>query len=69
MNNLMNEIPEMKEWKSQAENCKFLGIKISDLSREELLGVIGWFDNECKKIRKNYEQERNFDKELNDKLS
>lgn len=64
MANLMKEIPEMKKWKSEAEASTFFGFQLDELSRDELLGVIGWWCQESKRMIKSHEQELSFYRDI-----
>lgn len=64
MSDLMQSVPKMKKWKEEAEESTFFGFKIGDLSRDELLGVIGWFNEDCQKMRESHEEESRFYRDL-----
>lgn len=59
MADLFNEVPvEMNRWKTEAEQRSFFGISLSELSRDELLAVVGALheNNEAKqKAREEHE--------------
>ena len=57
---LVDEIPNYREWIEHAEGSSFFGKMLSEMSREEVLGVVGFLAKESERREKQIKQERTF---------
>lgn len=57
---LMTKIPEMAQWKTNAETSTFYGKLIQDMGRDELLGLIGFLYADGEATKKLHAHERDF---------
>ena len=64
--NLVEEIPGYQKWIDAAKDSAFFGKKLQDMSKEELLGVIGWMredgDRQMTQTKKDHELFMNIEK-------
>lgn len=64
--NLVEEIDGYREWIKHAEGSTFYGKQMSDMSKEELLGVIGWMSQDSKKEIEQLKKEHKFLDDIRD---
>ena len=57
---LTKEIEGYQKWIDKTKWSSFFGKILSDMSKEELLGVIGWMNEDHKKDMANKEREHKF---------
>jgi len=61
-------LPQYEEWKENGQGSFFLGVPVKDMSREDLMAVIGWLNKEQVRVNKQHQEEREFMRSL-DKFS
>jgi hypothetical protein len=54
---LIEEIPQYKQWIEKAKGSSFFGKKLDDMSREELFGFIGWMEADANRRISTLKQE------------